>query len=288
MASEYKQALKKPVIRRTIILGIFVLITVSILDYIYKPEPADVLVEAHGLVFDILFFGLLLAVYEVVINQRREKKLKELEEERKIERYFEEIDDYRYWKESEASYRIRGILKRLNKLGIDKFDLNDCFLQNSIFNSWEFKNSRFDRAILSGSLFLRSKFTKCEFVATDFAEAVFSEFDKEKSNWNQTQFIECDFSNAKLKKISAMNVEFNDCVFDKTEFYNSNLVGSKFINCNFNDTDGQTIVEGFESSNLSMSIFKKCKFVNIRQNDLSNLKFENCEFITMPNSLKNK
>ncbi len=46
----------------------------------------DVLVEAHGLLFDIILFGIILTVF----SQRIDKKMK-------ILRCHEEIEDFLYW-----------------------------------------------------------------------------------------------------------------------------------------------------------------------------------------------
>jgi hypothetical protein len=80
----------------------------------------DILVEANGMTFDLLVFGVLLSVYESL----RDKK-------DKIERLQEELDDYRYfWKGQEAALRTAGAIKRLSKLGVTEIDLSGCFLEN--------------------------------------------------------------------------------------------------------------------------------------------------------------
>ena len=82
----------------------------------------DLLVEANGMVFDLLVFGILLSIYEA-LREKRDK----------IERLQEEIDDYRGWDEKEATFRIVGAVKRLNRLGVSEVKLNGCFLQKADF-----------------------------------------------------------------------------------------------------------------------------------------------------------
>lgn len=65
----------------------------------------DVLVEAHGLLFDVILFGIVLSIF----NKIKSKK-------ENILRLQEELEDYRYWDEKEAVYRIIGIIKRLNSV----------------------------------------------------------------------------------------------------------------------------------------------------------------------------
>ena len=51
----------------------------------------DIAVEFHGMVFDIILFGLVLTFYEWMTDRRD-----------KINRYREEIDDYLGWESDEA------------------------------------------------------------------------------------------------------------------------------------------------------------------------------------------
>jgi hypothetical protein len=74
----------------------------------YKGEFLNsILVEAHGLLFDIFVFGILI----VFFNKMGEKR-------RNIKRWQEEIDDFRGWNSEEAKFRIVGNIKRLNRNGI--------------------------------------------------------------------------------------------------------------------------------------------------------------------------
>ena len=92
----------------------------------------DLLVEANGVVFDLLVFGILLSVYESL----RAKKAN-------IDRFTEEIDDYRGWDEREASYRIAGLLRRLNKEKKYSIDLSNCYLVKAYLSNLNLSNSNF-------------------------------------------------------------------------------------------------------------------------------------------------
>lgn len=102
----------------------------------------NIIVESHGLLFDILFFGLLIGYFdykrkkEVEKAQEEELKRKELarladldrrDEERKLDiirGWKEELEDFRGWKGEEAAFRVAGIVKRLLKEGIEDIDLS--------------------------------------------------------------------------------------------------------------------------------------------------------------------
>lgn len=81
----------------------------------------DLLVEANGMVFDLLVFGILLSLYEA-LKEKREK----------IERLMEEIEDYRDWQGQEAVYRTVGAIRRLIDLKADrsKVSLHNCCLEH--------------------------------------------------------------------------------------------------------------------------------------------------------------
>jgi len=65
--------------------AIFVLILLVILDIIFLENWKDIIVEVHGLLFDIFFFGLIFTLYA----SYTERKMK-------IESFKDEIDDYRF------------------------------------------------------------------------------------------------------------------------------------------------------------------------------------------------
>ncbi|MBK8195657.1 MAG: pentapeptide repeat-containing protein, partial [Lewinellaceae bacterium] len=98
------------------------------------------LVEAHGLFYDLIIFGVLLSVYDA-LRGRRER----------ITRYQDEIDNYRGWDEKEASYRIVGIIRRLNKDGISNINLSNCYLKGVNLSGLNLANSNCKGANLEGA-----------------------------------------------------------------------------------------------------------------------------------------
>lgn len=98
------------------------------------------LVEAHGMLLDIIIFGLVFTF----INLSRSKKLE-------IQRFKEEIDDFRHWTELVASYRIAGTLRRLNKYKIKYLDLSDCYLKDAQLEKIFLKNAILEKANLEGA-----------------------------------------------------------------------------------------------------------------------------------------
>ena len=103
-----------------LIAGSLAMVIILALDFVIQPDEKDILVEAHGMLFDILLFGIILAIFDSITEKRTT-----------IRRYLEEIDDFREWESEEAKSRIIGNLKRLIRLGVSDFDLTDCYLANT-------------------------------------------------------------------------------------------------------------------------------------------------------------
>lgn len=100
----------------------------------------DILVEANGMFFDLLVFGILLSLYEA-LREKRER----------VERLKEEIDDYREWKEPEAMHRIVGITKRLSKLKVQNLNLSRCFLPGANFEGLHLRSANLTSANLESA-----------------------------------------------------------------------------------------------------------------------------------------
>ncbi len=107
----------------------------------------DVMVEAWGLLFDAVLFGFVL----VWVNVRRAKK-------DQIERYVEELEDYRRLETEEASARSAGILVRLAKSGgggrapgvmyLAKADLRGAYLRGAHLRGVHLRGANLSQAKL--------------------------------------------------------------------------------------------------------------------------------------------
>lgn len=104
-----------------LVLGLFVVYLSLSMGENYKGlHLKNILIEAHGLIFDIFVFGVIVIIFNKIAERRRN-----------IRRWKEEIDDFRGWDEKEAMHRIVGKIRRLNEQKISEIDLRNCFLKNS-------------------------------------------------------------------------------------------------------------------------------------------------------------
>lgn len=130
---------------RIFILAMIFIILLTILTKGYKRSFGQgILIESFGMLFDLF----VIAIIVLWLNERRDKKLKR---ELAIERYNEEIDDYRKWPSEEATYRIVGLIRRLNKLDFTEIDLSYCYLKNANLENVQLQGARIYNANLQSA-----------------------------------------------------------------------------------------------------------------------------------------
>ncbi len=100
----------------------------------------DIIVEADGMVFDLLVFGALLAWYD---GKRR--KNERVEQDQNL------IEVLRGWKSQEGVLRTVGAIERLNREGIQDVDLFGCFLKKALLVSLELEGSNLQNANLQNA-----------------------------------------------------------------------------------------------------------------------------------------
>lgn len=100
----------------------------------------DIIIEADGMVFDLLIFGALLAWYD----GKRQKN-------ERIEQELNLIEDLRGWKNEEGVFRTVGAIKRLENAGISEIDLYGCFLKNALLVSLNLEGSNLQQANLQNA-----------------------------------------------------------------------------------------------------------------------------------------
>lgn len=206
-------------------------------------------VEFHGMVFDIIILGFGFAIY----NSYKEK-------ENRIDRYREEIDDYRFWRDDEARYRILGLIKRLNKEGVYDIDLSYIHMDEWP-SSLIFRNSDFSHGVFPESSFF--KFEGCKFNNAQLPSTRFG------SNMSK-----CTFDYANLQKSIFHEVNISDCSFFASNLENAVIEYGDAKNSDFRHANLENAtIRYIDSNNIDMS---GAKLLNTRifKTDLSNVKLQ--------------
>jgi hypothetical protein len=130
------------------------------LNYKFGISFSDIQVEAHGLLMDVVVFGILI----LWINKVRDWHNLRL-------RYHEESDDFRDWKSDEAKYRILGSIKRLVRLGERRIDVNRAYLSGIHLENFSFEDANFNCTDLSEAYISGCSFKRVDFTGASFAKA---------------------------------------------------------------------------------------------------------------------
>jgi hypothetical protein len=212
---------------------------------IFKPGDRNtwqnIASELHGLLFDVLLFGIVFVIFEKVRDKREI-----------ITRYLEELDDYRGWDSPEAYQRTHGLLRRLINEQYFRIDMRDIFIKNQkVYKPLNFEYSIFQRASLENSEFISTYFISPSFLDTDFYRTRFDYCNFDSATFSTplfrgTQFQNCQFKNTAFHGLKVSpefkpGVYFRDCEFTVTDFKYFNVFSIMgLVNCTF------TACEAFE------------------------------------------
>ena len=199
----FNSIIEKPLLTSTIVL-VFVTILVLALSMPYYVSDfnsfmAQVLAEAHGMIFDIAVIGILI----FWLNKNGETR-------QRIRTYKDEIDDFRLWESEEAAFRTVGNIKRLNRHKIHEINLVNCFLPRTNLNYVNLTGSNLNSANIS-----QSSLIECNL---------------ESARLNQTNFENSNLNQANLRSAYASGANFKDAFLIKAQFENAFLIKANFKN----------------------------------------------------------
>jgi BTB/POZ domain-containing protein KCTD9 len=163
-----------------------VVVGISLPFWIYDTADffQEVMAEAHGVVLDILIIGWLLFY------------LRKLGERRVLtNRYREEIEDFLGWRSPEATLRIAGNIRRLNRLDVpgpfrlteaylvearmDGADLTDADLWGADLSRASLRNASLSGAVLAGAVMRGINLERAVMTGVDLRGADLTEADME-------------------------------------------------------------------------------------------------------------
>lgn len=167
----------------------FVVVIVTFVLYGYeKPFLENILVEAHGMLFDILIIGILI----LWLNQLTAKRFE-------IRRYRDEIDDFRDWESEEAKFRIVGNIKRLNRNGVSTIDLMLCYLKKAMLVKAHLEGANFCLANLEGASLHDAHLEEATLYEAHLEEADLSEAHLEEANLAKAHLGGANLEDANLE-----------------------------------------------------------------------------------------
>ncbi|MFC2137513.1 pentapeptide repeat-containing protein [Bacteroidota bacterium] len=207
------------VIALIILFPLVVVLTILLIGYDLEFFKG-ILIEAHGLLFDIVLFGIIITI--VLKRNRRIYR---------INYYKEEIDDYRGWESSMASHRLTGLLRRLSKLNAQYINADHCFLENAQLSNIKLQGSFKQINFQNGNLYGAN-------LKGDFYEANFSLANLERVNLSKSNLINANLSNANLTEANLngtwlVSANLEDANFEGASIVEADLKDANLKNTNF-------------------------------------------------------
>jgi hypothetical protein len=143
------------------LLAAAVVVPLSFDEWTGNPDfIVNVLAEAHGMLMDLLIFGCLL----VWFNRRAERR-------RRISRYEDEISDFLGWPDEQATHRILGSIRRLNREDAVPDSLEEAYLEGADLRDVNLAGVRLRGATLAGANLQQANLKKAALGGADFTDA---------------------------------------------------------------------------------------------------------------------
>ena len=236
----------------TCTIAIILLVIFTVDGGYNKDFYENILVEAHGMLFDILVIGILIYWMNRMGDRQRE-----------IERLQKELKYFQEYFNPEATFHVSKTISLLKELGVKELKLVRLYLENASMLGWEFEKTLFMGCQLSQAFFDNGRFQKCDFIRSDCSLTIFSE--AEISN---SQFVTCSLNNADFKDASLFNVIFKSSIFTQTDFSFATL--SK---CSFEESS-------FIGTNFTEALLENCDLTGINlehEIEWNNTTIKNCK-----------
>jgi BTB/POZ domain-containing protein KCTD9 len=143
----------------------------------------NILVEAHGLLFDLLVLG----VFVLWLQRLGRQELT-------VTRYREEIQDYLGWDDERAMYQIVANIKRLNHYNITDITLSEAFLKNAYLVKAHLMKADLRRADLRQAYLMNADLTEANLIMANLMDA-----DLTNANLTNADLTSADIRGTKLR-----------------------------------------------------------------------------------------
>lgn len=213
LGETFNRVIEKPLLTSTIVLVVVATLVIGLSLRYYLTDFdnfwAQILAEAHGMIFDIAVIGILI----FWLNQNGQTR-------QRIRFYRDEIDDFRLWESEEAAFRTVGNIKRLNRHQIYEINLVNCFLSRTNLNYVNLSGSNLNSANISQSSLIEANLENTRLNQTNF----------ENSNLNQANLVGAYASGANFKDAFLIKAQFENAFLIKANFNNAYLMEANLQN----------------------------------------------------------
>lgn len=181
----------------------------------------NIIAEAHGVLFDLIIIGWFL----FWLNKVAERRIRN-------NRYREEIEDYLGWSSAEATLRIVGNIRRLNRADLVKgFRLTEAHLEEAKLGNVQMEETdlwgaHLDGASLRESKLDRSNLAGASMEGADLERASLVRCDLRGANLNDSDLERATLSGADLRGASLVGADLQYAVLQAADLRRAKLVGA--------------------------------------------------------------
>jgi hypothetical protein len=175
-------------------LATVIIMTLSVPFYMedFWAFLGNILVEGHGLLFDLLVLG----VFVLWLQKLGRRQLT-------VMRYREEIEDYLGWNDERAMYKIVANIKRLNNYNITNITLTEAFLSDAYLVKADLMEADLAGADLREAYLMDADLTNANLIGANLMGA-----DLTDANLTGADLTSADIRDAKLRaNLSGANLK---------------------------------------------------------------------------------
>lgn len=188
-----------------------------------NPEDlANVAVEFHGMIFDVILFGIILTYFE---HRLQKSELKQ--------KYQEEIFDFLGWDEKEATVRITSRIRQLNKLGVTQIKLFDANLSEALLMEANLSGAFLKYANLRGASLRTVDFSNADMEKADLTGAYLSGLGiapfNTGANLSNANLVQAVLVNANLSGANLSDADLSDADLSGANLSRANLKGVRVL-----------------------------------------------------------
>lgn len=210
----------------SVLAGASILVIGTSLAFYDSEFFEGVLVEAHGMLLDILVIG----VFVLWLDLRRSKRIEN-------RGYQNEIDDFRGWQSDEGKLRTMGNIKRLNANGVTFIDLHRCFLKEMDMRKLNLRGSFIQGADLGSTKLRGANLRQADLQGTYLGDADLVGVDLRSANLERAKCQRSVFQGANLRGASICRAKFWDANLYGADFRDSDLRGVRFGGASLREAD---------------------------------------------------
>jgi BTB/POZ domain-containing protein KCTD9 len=218
-----------------------IVIPASIPFWLHDPFDfaMEIMAEAYGTLFDLLIIGWFL----MWLSKRAERYMLH-------RRYREEIEDFLGWKSHEATHRIGGNIRRLNRGGVrEEFRLTEAYLSGANLTGALLKKSDLWGADLSEALLGGADLRACNIGGANLENAILEHADLLDADLRGANLKDADLERANLEGADLRGVNLIGADLQYAILRGANLERCTLIGANLRGVD-------LEGANLNRALLE--------------------------------